>query len=68
MSGPMHPSVREILVVKTGAIGADLLRRNEDGSWPSPPVAIEDGDLTLDSIGFRVRLIAAYRTTRLAKA
>lgn len=62
------PSVREILVVKTAAIGADLLRRNEDGSWPSRPVAIGGGDLTLDSIGFRVPLIAAYRTTRLARA
>ncbi len=62
------PSIREILVVKTAAIGADLLRRNEDGSWPIQPVAIEGGDLMLDSIGFRVPLVAAYRTTRLARA
>jgi Uma2 family endonuclease len=61
------PSVREILILKTAAIGAELLRRNQDGSWPSQPEAIAaGGDLTLESIGFRIPLAAAYRTTRLA--
>jgi Uma2 family endonuclease len=60
------PSVREILILKTASIGAELLRRNQDGSWPSQPEAIAaDGELTLESIGFRISL-AAYRTTRLA--
>ena len=62
------PSVREILVVRSTAIGAELLRRNADGSWPEQPTTIEDGDLELDSIGFRVSLAALYRTTRLARA
>ena len=62
------PSVREILVIRSTAIGAELLRRNADGSWPEQPTTIEDGDLELDSIGFRVSLAALYRTTRLARA
>jgi Uma2 family endonuclease len=60
------PSVQEILVLKTASIGAELLRRNEDGSWPSQPLPIETGYLTLKSIGMRIPLAAAYRTTRLA--
>ena len=60
------PSVQEILVLKTATIGAELLRRNQDGSWPSQPLSIETGDLTLESIGFSMPLAAAYRTTRLA--
>ena len=60
------PSVQEILVLKTVSIGAELLRRNQDGSWPRQPLAIETGELTLESIGFSIPLAAAYRTTRLA--
>jgi len=60
------PSVQEILVLKTASIGAELLRRNPDGSWPSQPLSIESGDLRLESIGFNFPLAAAYRTTRLA--
>lgn len=60
------PSVREILVLRTAIVGADLLRRNEDGSWPDKPQVILDGDVTLESIGFTFALTAAYRTTRHA--
>jgi Uma2 family endonuclease len=60
------PSVQEILVLKTASIGAELLRRNPDASWPSQPLSIETGHLTLESIGFNFPLAAAYRTTRLA--
>jgi Uma2 family endonuclease len=60
------PSVKEILIVKTAVIGAELLCRNQDGSWPARPSAIESSELVLDSIGFRVPLLALYRTTRLA--
>lgn len=60
------PSVREILVVQTDAIGADLLRRLSDGNWPERPIAITDGDLVLESIGLSVPIAALYRTTRLA--
>ncbi len=60
------PSVHEILVLKTAKIGAELLRRTKDGNWPPQPLAIESGDLTLESIGLSIPLAAAYRTTRLA--
>jgi Uma2 family endonuclease len=61
------PSVREILVVRTASIGAELLRRALDGAWPKRPAIIEDGAVALESIGFRVMLPAIYRTTRLAR-
>jgi Uma2 family endonuclease len=60
------PSVQEILVVRTAAIGAQLLRRNPDGTWPDLPQGIEDGDVALDSIGFRAPLAALYAGTWLA--
>jgi Uma2 family endonuclease len=61
------PSVQEVLVVKTAAIGAEMLRRNADGSWPSLPLAIDaNGAVTLESLGLTFPLAAAYRTTRLA--
>jgi Uma2 family endonuclease len=62
------PSVREILVLRTVEVGAELLRRQPDGSWPKEPEAIESGgDLLLESIGLRLPLAALYRTTRLAR-
>ena len=60
------PSVREIVVLRTVSIGAELLRRRADGSWPRTPEAIEAGKLVLESIGFKAPLAALYRTTRLA--
>jgi Uma2 family endonuclease len=61
------PSLREILILSSTAIRAELLRRGDDGSWPAASAVIEDGDLTLDSIGFTTPLHAIYRTTRLAR-
>lgn len=61
------PSLREILILSSTAIRAELLRRGLDGSWPETPQAIEDGDLTLESIGMTVPLVSLYRTTRLAR-
>jgi Uma2 family endonuclease len=60
------PSVKEILVLKTATIGAELLRRNEDGSWPQWPLTLTSGNLMLESIGLTIPLAAPYRTTRLA--
>jgi Uma2 family endonuclease len=62
------PSVREILVLHTVAIRAELLRRLPDQTWPDKLASIETGDLTLASIGFETDLAALYRTTRLADA
>lgn len=62
------PSVQEILIVKSTEIGAELLRRGPDGSWPPEPEAIEaDETLVLESI-FSCPLRALYRTTRLARS
>jgi Uma2 family endonuclease len=44
----------------------DLLRRLPDGSWPKEPEAIATGELSLDSIAFRIPLPALYRTTGFA--
>jgi Uma2 family endonuclease len=61
------PSLREILILGSTAIRADLLRRGSDGNWPAAAAVIVDGDLILDSIGLTIPLIAIYRTTRLAR-
>jgi hypothetical protein len=66
MSSPTIPSVKEILVLSTAVIGAELLRRNTDGTWPKQPARIEGGNLVLESIDLTLPLAAAYRTTRLA--
>lgn len=59
------PSVQEILVLFSIKVGADLLRRLKDGSWPQEPERITEGDLVLEGIGFRTPLAGIYRTTRL---
>ena len=60
------PSLREILVLRSTSIGAQLLRRGADGSWPDRPMTVTEGVLDLESIGFQVELAALYRGTRLA--
>jgi Uma2 family endonuclease len=62
------PSVQEILILRTAAIRADLLRRNPDGTWPQRPETIEKGELRLASIGFATPLADIYRTSRLNPA
>jgi Uma2 family endonuclease len=60
------PSVREILVISSTAVSADLLRRGEDGAWPAAAVRVDAGGApTLDSIGLELPLADAYRTTNL---
>jgi len=61
------PSLREILILSSTAVRAELLRRDSDGAWPAAATVIEDGDLMLESIGFAVPLATIYRTTRLAR-
>lgn len=57
------PSVWEILVIHTAVIRADLLRREQDGSWPDNPLALTLGDdVSLESIDFTAPLTAFYRT------
>ena len=60
------PSVREILVLYTVEIHAELLRRQADGSWPTDPRQLLAGDdVHLESIGFIAPLAAFYRTSGL---
>jgi Uma2 family endonuclease len=57
------PGVREILVLHTADIHADLLRRGADGTWPDNPVTLTLGDnVTLESIAFTTPIAAFYRT------
>ena len=58
-------SVREILVVRTDAAGAFILRRNADESWPNAPVSLDSGELALDSIGLTLPLAGLYVGTWL---
>ena len=61
------PTLREILILSSTAVRAELLRRGADGSWPASSTVIEDGDLVLESVGLTVPLPSVYRTTRLAR-
>ncbi len=61
------PSVREILVLETAGIAAELLRRQQDGSWPESPLRFEaQNGLVLESVGFEIPLAAFYVGTHLA--
>ena len=60
------PTVREILILHSVRIRAELLRRDAQGNWPERALMIEDGILELESIEFQVPLAAIYRRTRLA--
>ena len=61
------PSVREIVVVHSTRVFAELLRRDADGNWPAEPEEIgPGGTLRLDSIAFACPLPAVYAQTHLA--
>ena len=61
------PSVREIVVVHSTRVFAELLRRDADGNWPaSPRRSGPTARLRLDSIGFACPLPAVYAQTHLA--
>lgn len=63
------PSVREILVVHSTRVLADLLRRQDDGGWAEDPVRISAGEpVELTSIGFGCELMSIYRGTPLVTA
>lgn len=61
------PSVREILIVHSTRIAAELLRRQSDGSWPKEPEDIgPSGTLRLESIDLTCPLTDLYARTHLA--
>ena len=60
------PSVRELLVVNSTRIEAELLRRDSHGVWPEQPELIgPGGTLILASVDLTLPLTALYRTTAL---
>jgi len=61
------PSLREILLIQSEFIGAELHRREPDGAWPADPILIGPEDtLCLTSIDFAVPLREIYARTHLA--
>jgi Uma2 family endonuclease len=61
------PSVSEILLVRSTEIGAELLRRQADGTWPAEPQLLTATDeIALASLDFSGPLAAFYRDTYLA--
>jgi Uma2 family endonuclease len=62
------PSVRELLVVHSTRIEAELPTRNADGTWPAQPEILgADGALSLTSVSYAVPLTALYRRTALGR-
>ncbi len=61
------PSVREILLLGTEAIFAEILRRAPDGTWPDAPQRITAGTLDMTSIALSVPLADLYADTILAR-
>jgi Uma2 family endonuclease len=59
-------TVAEIVVLRSTAIAAEILRRGPDGAWPPQPDMVDaDGELRLDSIGFAAPLRSPCRTAGL---
>ena len=60
------PSVREILIVRSTRMEAELLRKGDDGTWPKQATIVRsDESLSLTSVEFSVPLSAVYRTSGL---
>jgi len=62
------PTVREILLIRSTRLAAELIRREADGTWPanSRPVGAE-AVLVLESLDFSYPLSAVYEGTHLAR-
>lgn len=61
------PSVREIVVVDSGVVRVELLRRQADGTWPEQPLNLgQEDELELASIGITIAVRAVYRTAAVA--
>jgi Uma2 family endonuclease len=60
------PSVREILLVRSTRVEAELLSRGPDGTWPQQATIIRHLEmLALTSLEFAVPLASLYRTSGL---
>jgi Uma2 family endonuclease len=59
------PTVREILLIRSTSLAAELIRREPDGTWPATAISICEHDwLSLESLGFSCALMALYEGTR----
>jgi hypothetical protein len=65
-AGTSIANVQEIVVLRAEAVGGDLLKRNEHGTWPDRASLVE-GDFTLQGIGMTVALAALYQRTPLSQ-
>ena len=59
------PSVREVLILHSTRIAAEVLRRGPDGGWPQQPELTRVGELVLTSIDFSTPLTQLYAPTGL---
>ncbi len=63
------PTVREILLLHSTRIAAELIRREPDGSWPANPRLVgADAVLFVESLDFSCLLAAIYEDTHLARS
>jgi Uma2 family endonuclease len=63
------PTVREILLIRSTRIAAELLRRQPDESWPPNSEHLAaDNTVQLDSIEFLCPLAALYEGTHLSRS
>jgi Uma2 family endonuclease len=55
------PSVREIVVISSGEVRCELIRRDAQGAWPPEPGVLGEADtMRLDSFDFACRLADLY--------
>jgi Uma2 family endonuclease len=63
------PTVREILLIRSTHLAAELIRRGADGGWPANPQPLDaDVALFLESLDFSCPLAAIYENTHLARS
>ena len=60
------PSMRDILVIRSVEVGAELLTRQADGTWPADFTKLGDR-VDLGSIGAEFGLVEFYATTEFAE-
>lgn len=59
------PSVRDILIVHSTRVRAELWTRDAKGDWPMNPAEIDGGLVPLVSIAYQVDLAEVYAGTHL---
>ena len=59
------PSVRDILIVHSTRIRAELWTRDSKGDWPPNPAELDEGLVPLVSIDFKLDLAEVYAGTHL---